>query len=77
MENRAKFSLYVYKLHEVVNKMLGKKSGLSYADVRERYEHFRSRCAKSIEELKRQHEEIMKKSEKEIGNTPAIVIICV
>jgi hypothetical protein len=24
--------------------MLGKKSGLSYCDVRERYEHFRSRC---------------------------------
>jgi len=64
MENRTKFSFYMYKLHEVVNKMLGKKSGLSYADVRERYGHFRSRCAKSIEELKREHEEIMKKSEK-------------
>jgi hypothetical protein len=25
--------------------MLGKKSGLSYQDVRERYEHFRARCA--------------------------------
>ena len=24
--------------------MLGKKSGLSYCDVRERYEHFRARC---------------------------------
>jgi hypothetical protein len=24
--------------------MLGKKSHLSYCDVRERYEHFRSRC---------------------------------
>jgi hypothetical protein len=60
MENRQKFSLYVYKLHELVNKMLNKKSGLSYADVRERYEHFRSRCAKSIEELKKEHEEIMK-----------------
>jgi len=29
----------------MVNKMLGKKSGLSYVDVRERYEHFRARCA--------------------------------
>ncbi len=64
MENRAKFSLYIYKLHELVNKMLGKKSGLSYADVRDRYEHFRSSCAKSIEELKREHEKMMKKSEK-------------
>ena len=44
MKNRATFSRYIYKLHEVVNKMLGKKSGLSYCDVRERYEHFRARC---------------------------------
>jgi hypothetical protein len=44
MKNRDSFSRYIYKLHEVVNKMLGKKSGLSYCDVRERYEHFRSRC---------------------------------
>ena len=64
MENRAKFSLYVYRLHELVNKMLGKQSGLSYADVRERYEHFRSRCAKSIEELKREHSEMMNSGEK-------------
>jgi len=45
MQSRATFSKYIYKLHEVVNKMLGKKSGLSYDDVRERYEHFRARCA--------------------------------
>ena len=44
MKDRNSFSRYVYKLHEVVNKMLGKKSGLSYCDVRERYEHFRARC---------------------------------
>ena len=44
MKNRETFSRFVYKLHETVNKMLGKKSGLSYCDVRERYEHFRSRC---------------------------------
>ena len=44
MRNRETFSRFVYKLHETVNKMLGKKSGLSYCDVRERYEHFRSRC---------------------------------
>lgn len=42
--NRESFSRYVYKLHEMVNKLLKKKSGLSYCDVRERYEHFRSRC---------------------------------
>ena len=44
MLNRDSFSRYVYKLHELVNKMLKKKSGLSYCDVRERYEHFRARC---------------------------------
>lgn len=44
MESRESFSKYVYLLHEAVNKMLGKKSGLTYADVRERYEHFRARC---------------------------------
>ena len=44
MKDRDSFSRYIYKLHETVNKMLGKKSGLSYCDVRERYEHFRSRC---------------------------------
>jgi len=64
MESRATFSLYIYKLHEIVNKMLGKKSGLTYADVRERYEHFRSRCNKSIEELKQEHEDAKNKSEK-------------
>lgn len=44
MKNRATFSKYVYELHELVNKMLGKKSHLTYCDVRDRYEHFRSRC---------------------------------
>jgi hypothetical protein len=44
MKNRETFSRYVYNLHELVNRMLRKKSNLSYCDVRERYEHFRSRC---------------------------------
>ena len=44
MKGRESFSRYIYKLHELVNKLLGKKSGLSYCDVRERYEHFRARC---------------------------------
>ena len=44
MKNRLTFSRYIYELHELVNKMLGKKSKLSYCDIRERYEHFRSRC---------------------------------
>jgi hypothetical protein len=44
MKNRDTFSRYVYDLHEVINKMLCKKSGLTYEQVRERYEHFRARC---------------------------------
>ncbi len=51
MENRGTFSRYIYDLHEVINQMLKKKSGLSYEDVRDRYEHFRSRCTKSLTEI--------------------------
>jgi len=46
MKNRDTFSRYIYELHEIVNKMLGKKSGLSYDDVKDRFENFRSRCTK-------------------------------
>lgn len=49
MKNRNTFSLYMYRLHEEINTMLNKRSGLSYEEVRERYEHFRSRgCNKTI-----------------------------
>jgi hypothetical protein len=51
MKGRAEFSRYIYRLHNVVNKMLGKPIKLTYSDVRERYEHFRSRCTKSMNEL--------------------------
>jgi hypothetical protein len=44
MASRETFSRYVYDLHELVNKMLKKKSNLTYCQVRERYENFRSRC---------------------------------
>ena len=46
LESRDAFSRYVYNLHEVVNTMLHKNSGLSFEQVRERYEHFMARCAK-------------------------------
>ncbi len=45
MKDRDSFSRYMYRLHEHINQMLNKKSGLSYEDVKERYEHFRARCA--------------------------------
>jgi hypothetical protein len=44
MKSRETFSKYVYELHELINTMLKKKSGLAYCDVRDRYEHFRARC---------------------------------
>jgi hypothetical protein len=42
--SRDAFSRYIYHLHETVNTMLGKKSGLTFEEVRYRYEHFRARC---------------------------------
>jgi len=65
MKNRDSFSRYVYELHELVNKMLNKKSNLSYCDVRERYEHFRARCTEEKPKLfKFKHLETRKKREK-------------
>ncbi len=72
MKNRHNFSLYVYKLHELVNKMLHKKSNLTYEEVRERYEHFRSRCTKDTKKNKKyeigeyrfKHNKTKKKKEK-------------
>ena len=44
LKNRENLSTWVYELHEIVNKMLNKVSGLSYDDIRQRYETFRARC---------------------------------
>jgi hypothetical protein len=61
MQSRGTFSRYIYQLHEVINKMLGKKSGLTYEMVRERHEHFRSRCTKSYKELMKRRKTVKKK----------------
>ena len=67
MKSRDTFSRYIYNLHETVNKMLKKKSGLKYCDVRERYEHFRSRCTLDKPKLiKKIH---LNKTKKEKGCT--------
>jgi hypothetical protein len=63
MKNRETFSRYVYNLHEVVNKMLKKKSNLTYEDVRDRFEIFRSKCI--VE--KRKKKSSCKKSKKHSG----------
>ena len=63
MENRETFSKYIYQLHELVNKMLNKNSHLTYSDVRERYEHFRSRCTLDIKNIKINVKKTRKKKE--------------
>ena len=64
MRNRTSFSKWVFKLHELINTMLGKKSGLRYCDVRERYEHFRSRCTTEKKFSTRKVEAAAKKTRK-------------
>ena len=54
MRSRATFSKYVYRLHELINRMLKKKSGLTYAVVKDRYENFRARCALPYNKLQEQ-----------------------
>jgi hypothetical protein len=50
-KNRETLSKWVYNLHEVINTMLGKTSGLTYEDVRDRFEHFRSRCLENPKKI--------------------------
>ena len=70
MKNRESFSRYVYELHELVNRMLKKKSNLTYCDVRERYEHFRARCTEEKPVIfKYTKTKKNKKGEKEKGCT--------
>jgi hypothetical protein len=63
MKNRNTLSIWLYKLHNEINKMLGKKSDLTYCQVRQRYEMFRSRCL-----LKNEKEKLQTKNN-ELGCT--------
>ena len=67
MESRNTFSRYIYNLHELVNKMLNKKSNLTYEEVRERYEHFRARCALPYSEIEKQLKKQLGEKSKEVG----------
>ena len=49
MKSRDTFSKWVYTFHEAINTMLKKKSGLTYAEVRERYENSRARCTTPLD----------------------------
>lgn len=44
LKNRENFSRWLYEMHELINTNLGKQSKLTYEEVKNRYEHFRSRC---------------------------------
>ena len=60
-KNREALSKFVYTLHEMVNKNLGKESGLTYSQVKDRYEHFRARC---LNDDKKSSKKISKKTSK-------------
>ena len=51
-ENRESLSRWAYRLHEAVNRKLGVNYGVSYEDVVKRYESYRAKCDKSIENEK-------------------------
>jgi hypothetical protein len=73
LKNRHAFSYYIYNLHEIVNKMLNKKSNLTFCQVRDRYENFRSRCTSSSKTIQNENKLFKfvkdKKTKKEKGCT--------
>lgn len=71
MASRETFSKYVYDLHELINKMLHKESGLTYEQVRDTYENFRSRCVipSPVQKCKTRRKESGSTQPKESGCT--------
>jgi hypothetical protein len=55
-DSRESLSKFIYKLHNCVNKMLGKPIELTYNDVRARYENFRARCINEVAQEKTKEE---------------------
>ena len=70
-KNRNNFSRYIYHLHELINKKLGKTSNIKYCDLRDKYEHFRSRCTETPDIFKYKKNKLNKtfKKSKEKGCT--------
>ncbi len=62
MKNRDTFSQAIYKLHEEVNKMLCKKSNLTYIDVKNTYENFRAKCSDNLKSTNSKIEKGCRKS---------------
>ena len=65
-ESRDAFSRLCYRLHDEVNKTLGKESPASYAEVRDMYEGFRSRC------LTEQQKRELQAAQQELGCVAAM-----
>ena len=47
LKNRQTFTRWMYEFHKVVSSMLGKKTNITFDEVRNRYESFRSQCRKT------------------------------
>ena len=72
-KNRNNFSRYIYYLHELINKKLGKTSNIKYCDLRDKYEHFRSRCTETPDIFKYKKNKLnntFKKSKEKGCTTP-------
>jgi hypothetical protein len=67
MKNRYTFSKWLYDLHEEINKMLCKKSNLTFEQVQNRYENFRARCIDKKKKNKKKKKKTLKKPKKENG----------
>jgi hypothetical protein len=52
MRNRKTFTKWLYLVHNKINKKLGIKDCISFAQVTEKYESFRSKCTKTPESAK-------------------------
>jgi hypothetical protein len=55
MESRDTFSLYVYNLHNIINKMLNKNVNITYDEVKRQYEQYRAKCEKKNKTIKNKH----------------------
>ena len=75
LKNRHNFSKWMFDFHEQINKMLHKKSNLTFKEVRNRYENFRARCTEDLEtkivvlKHKKSKKNKTKKNKKEKGCT--------
>lgn len=71
LKNRNTFSKYIYDLHNHINKMLNKNTKISYKEVRNRYENFRSRCSEKqkVKHFKSKKIVLGKNNKKCLNNT--------